>query len=155
MCTADEGAARADAREVVAHAAAAPHGLGGFGQRHVDAGVAVFRLGDRVAHRLHEAVDQRGRHLGAGRRLDAPCRHEALAQRLGKALFPQRALGGRLGLGQGARHALVHRLNRALAALGVLLQQHFFADDLAGQIGDGAGCGFMGVLHGRASLQAL
>jgi hypothetical protein len=56
-----------DAREVVAHAAAAAHRLGRFGQRGVDAGMAVLVLRDRVAHRLHEAVDQRGRQLGAGR----------------------------------------------------------------------------------------
>jgi hypothetical protein len=50
--------------------------------------VAVVDLRDRIAHRLHEAVDQRGRQVGAGRRLDAPGRDEALLQRPQEAALP-------------------------------------------------------------------
>ena len=96
--------------------------------------MAFVHLRDAVAHRLHEAVDQRGRELGAGGRLDAPGGHEAGVERGGKTFFPLLALLGRLGLGQGARHAGVHGGDAALVALGVLLDQHLFADRLGGQV---------------------
>ena len=82
-------AARADAREVVADAAAAPHGLGGLAQGFVDAGetVAVHAL-DAVAHGLHEAVDQRGLQLGAGGAHDAARADGARLEVLQEALLP-------------------------------------------------------------------
>ncbi len=57
---AHERALGPDRREVVAHAAAAAHRLGGLGERRVDTGPAVDDLGDRVADRLDEAVDEGG-----------------------------------------------------------------------------------------------
>ena len=135
---ADPGAARADARKVIAHAATAAHGLRGLGQGRVDAGVAVLDLRDRVAHGLNEAVDQRGRQRGSGCRLYAPGRDEALGQRFGKALFPKRALFGQLGLRQRARHALVHLGDRGLVALAVFFDEDFCADRLGGQRRGGA-----------------
>jgi hypothetical protein len=145
-------AARADAREVVAHAAAAAHGLGGLGQRGVDAGVAVVDLRDRVAHRLHEAVDQRGRQVGARRRRDAPGRHEAGGQRGGEALLPVAALFGRLGLRERAGDAGVHVGGAAFAVLGVFLEQHLGADRLGGERGGGrrARGGVVGAGGGHA-----
>src|SRR4029077_8857692 len=65
------GAFRPDGGEVVAHAAAAAHGLRGLEQRGIDAGAAVDDFGDRVAYRLHEAVDQRRLELHPGGRIDA------------------------------------------------------------------------------------
>ena len=54
-------AARPDAGEVVAHAAATAHGLRSLAQGLVNAGIAlVIHALDAVAHRLHKAVDQRG-----------------------------------------------------------------------------------------------
>jgi len=131
------GAARADAREVVAHTAAAAHGLGGFGERGVDAGVAVVVLGNRVAHGLHEAVDERGRQLGAGGGVDAPGRNEPVFQRLQKACLPQGTRFRRFHLRQGAGDAAAHVGDAAFVALGVLLQQHFLADCLGRQGGGG------------------
>ena len=127
---------RADAREVVAHAAAAAHGLGGLGQRGVDAGVAVVDLGDGVAHRLHEAVDQRGRQLGAGGRVDAPGRHEAALLRLQEARFPLRALRRRARPRPArAPRAGAPRRSMLLVALGVLLEQHLWLIGCSGKCG--------------------
>ncbi len=130
---ADPGTLGPDAREVVAHAAAAAHGLGGFGERGVDAGVALFRRGDRIAHRLHEAVDQGGAERGAGGRIDAAGGDEAAALRIEEARFPQRAQRRRLDRGERTRDARTHVVDAALVAFGVLLQQHLVADGLFGQ----------------------
>ncbi len=144
MRAAHPGPARADAAEVVAHAATAAHGLGGLGQRGVDAGVAIIDLGDRIAHRLHEAVDQRGGQVGAGGRLDASGRNEALFQRLQEARLPVGAARRCLGLGQCRCHALVHLQRRGFVAFGVLFLQHFGADGLGRKAGR----------HGMAGLGA-
>ncbi|MNL03155.1 hypothetical protein D3C87_1236810 [compost metagenome] len=125
--------AGADGREVVAHPAAAPHGLGRLGHRRVDAGLAVTRLGNRVAHGLDKAVDQRGLDTRAGGGIDPPCRHEAVLQRPEEARGPHLAPVGRLDLGQRTRHAGTHIGNGAFLALGVLLQQHFGGDVLRRQ----------------------
>ncbi len=143
----DPRALRADAREVVADATAAAHRLGRFRQRGVDAGVAVFDLADRIAHRLHEAVDQRRLQPRARGRLDAAGGDESGLQRLGEALLPMRALVFALGLRQRAGDAAVNVVDRLLVALGVLVAQHFGADGLRRQGGGrAAGFGFRG--HG-------
>ena len=85
---ADPGALRADAREVVADAAAAPHRFGRLGQRGVDAGEAVLGVGDRVTHGLHEAVDERGAERRAGGRGDAAGGDEAAGLRVGQNAVP-------------------------------------------------------------------
>ena len=130
---ADPGAARPDAREVIADAAAAAHGLRRFHEGDIDAGVAVVDMGDGVAHRLHKAVDQRGGEFGAGRRLDAPGRQKALLQGLQEAAFPLFALLRRLDLRQGMRHALVDVEDVLLGSLSVFLQQNLLADGLGGK----------------------
>ncbi len=125
------GAAGADAREVVAHAAAAAHGFGGFAQGFVDAGVAaVVHALDAIAHGLHEAVDQRGLQVGAGRAHDAPRAYGAglqVGQEQGLAFG-----AARFGLdrGQGAGHAGVELAHAGLAVLEVFLAQHIEADGL-------------------------
>src|SRR6185295_15527685 len=104
----DLGAFRPDGGEVVAHAAAAAHGLGGFEQGGVDAGTAIDHFGDRVADRLHEAIDERGLQVDAGRRGDAPGGNEAVVLRLEEASLPVGAALLGLDLGEGARHAAAH-----------------------------------------------
>ncbi len=136
---ADPRALGPDAREVVADATAAAHRLGRFGQRGVDARVAVVDLGDRVAHRLHEAVDQRRAQLGAGGRGDAPGRDEAALLRLQEAPLPPGALLGRLDGGQRTCDASAHFVDAALAVLGVFLDQHLGTDRLRRQRTAGAG----------------
>jgi hypothetical protein len=110
--------------------------------------MAVFGVRDRVAHRLHEAVDQRGRKRRASRRLNAPGRDEAGAQGLGKTLLPQRTLRRRFGLRQCTRHAHVHGLGVALVALGVLFDQHLGADVLRRQVLQGVQRWFFDLAHG-------
>ena len=122
MRAAHFGAARADAREVVAHAAAAPHGLGGFAQRFVDAGEAfVVAALDAVAHRLHEAVDQRGVQLGAGGAHDAAGADGARVQVLEEALLPLGAAVLRLDAGQRLRDALEQVLLGLLAGVPTII----------------------------------
>ena len=82
----------ADRGKIVADAAAAAHGFRRLLQGGVDAGLVVDDLGDRVAHRLHETVDQGCLHLNAGGRHDAAGGDEAGLHRLHKALFPMRTL---------------------------------------------------------------
>ena len=132
----------ADRGEVVADPAAAAHGLGGFLQGGVDAGLAVHDLRDRVAHRLHEAVDERGLHRNAGGGVDAAGGDEAGLHRLVEARLPVGTLVLALGRGEGARHASPHVPDRLLLILGVFLEQRFAADHLLGNgLGDG-GKGF-------------
>jgi hypothetical protein len=143
---------RPDAGEVVSHAAAAAHGFGRLGERGVDARVALLRLGDGVAHRLHEAVDQRGAERGARRRIDAPGRHEAALLGIEEALLPLGPLRWRLDRRQRPRHAAAHLVERGLAILGVFLGQHLGADGLGRQGraagGGGRAGGGAGAAHG-------
>ncbi len=144
------GPARADAREVVAHAAAAAHRLGGLGQGRVDARETVVDLDDRVADRLHEAVDQRGLEFRACGRLDAPGRDEARAQGVEETRLPMRAAIRGLDRGERARHAPCHVVSAALVPLGVLLEQDLGADGLGRQV---VGRGWHGSRRGRKRRQ--
>ncbi len=129
----DLRAARADAREVVADAAAAAHGLGRFAQRFVDAGVAALvHALDAVAHGLHEAVDERGLDVGAGGAHDA-ARADGAGVQVGqeqRLVFLPLALG--LDRGQRARHAPVQVFGAGLTGLEVFFFQHIEADGLGG-----------------------
>jgi hypothetical protein len=87
-----QGALGPDGGEVVAHAAAPAHGLGGLFQGHVDAGLAFAFPGDGVAHRLHEAVDEGGLQFGAGGGVDASGRDEAFFHGLEEHALPMGAL---------------------------------------------------------------
>ncbi len=138
LCRRHPRTGRADAREVVADAAAAAHRLRRFGQCGVDAGVAVFIVTDRVADRLHEAVDQRRLQSRARRRLDAAGRDEAAAQRLEKTRFPMCALVVAFGLRERAGDAAQHVVDGLLVALGVFVAQHLGADGLRRQFSGGA-----------------
>src|SRR6185436_14713385 len=126
----DLGALRADGGEVVAHAAAAAHGLGGFLQRGIDARAALDHLGDRVAHRLHEAVDQGGLQVDPGCGIDAAGGNEAFLLRLQEASLPLGAVGFTLDLGEGSGDAAPDLRDALLAVLGVLLEQGIPADFL-------------------------
>ncbi len=130
------GALGPDGGEVIADAAAAAHGLGGFLQRGVDAGLAVDHFGDRIAHRLHEAVDERRLQVDAGGGVDAAGGDEAVLLRLQEAALPGGAPVLGLGLGEGARYAHAHLLDRGFLALGVFLDQRVAADLLLGDAGD-------------------
>jgi hypothetical protein len=116
------GAAWPDAREVVTHATAAPHGLGGLGQRGVDAGVAVFDVGNGVTHRLHKTVDQRGGQIGAGGRLNATGWEKTGFQRFKKLVFPERLLLGGLDLGKCLGNAPIDVGDGFFVALAVFLK---------------------------------
>jgi hypothetical protein len=120
------------AREVVAHAAAAAHGLGGLLQRRIDARLALDHLGDRVAHRLHEAVDEGRLEVDAGGGVDASGGNEAFVLRLEKAPLPVGALVLRLGLGERTRHAAADLVDARFVAFGVLFDQRLAADLLLG-----------------------
>ena len=142
----DLGTAGTDAREVVAHTAAAPHGLGRLAQGLVDAGIAVFVLAlDAVAHGLHETVDQRCLQSGARGAHDAACTNGALLEVAGKALLPfgTQRLGFdacQCACDTGEQVLLGH-----LTGLEVLLPQHVGADGLAGEGGQCPRIGF--ALH--------
>ena len=116
---------RADRREVITDTTTAAHRFRRFGERGVNAGAAVGGFGDRIAHRLHEAIDQRGSEIGAGGRVDAACRDEAVLLRPEKLLFPMFALTLDFDGGQCASDAAAHFVHGLLAALGVFLDQHF------------------------------
>jgi len=127
----------ADGGEVVADSTPAAHGFGGFLQGGVDAGLAVHDLRDRIAHRLHEAVDERGLHRDAGGGIDAAGGDEAGFHRLVEALLPVGALVLAFGRGEGARHASPHVRYGLLLVLGVFLEQSLAADRLLGNgLGD-------------------
>jgi hypothetical protein len=128
---ADLGAARPDAREVVAHAAAAAHGLGRFAQGLVDAGIAVrVHALDAVAHRLDEAVDQCGLQVGAGRAHDAARTDGAGPQVGAEQGLPVLALGFRFDRCQGPRHPLEQVLEIVFPRLEIFLLEHVPADRL-------------------------
>ena len=80
--------------------------------------------------------------------MNSPGRNEALLQRVGEALGPQRTLLRQLGLSEGTRDALMHRGDRSLITLRVFFQQHFFADGLSGKVGRGMNGVVGDVLHG-------
>jgi hypothetical protein len=129
----DQRADRPDRREVVADAAAATHGFGGFGEGAVDARLAVDDLDHRIADRLHEAVDQRRRERRAGRRVDAPGGHEAVFLRPEKARFPVRALLLVFVGGERACDTTAHVMHRGFIALGVFFDQDLGGDFLFGE----------------------
>ena len=120
----DVGADRADGREVVTDTAAAAHGFGGLQQGGVDAGTAVDDFGDRVAHRLHEAIDQRRAQVRAGGRIDAAGGHEAVLLGIEETFLPVGALVFGLHRSQCASDTVAHVMDAALVALGVLLDQY-------------------------------
>ena len=131
---AHQRAARAQGRKVIAHPTPAPQGFGRLTQRLVDAGVAGFVVPeDAVAHRLHEAVDQRGVQAGACPRQDAPGHQPPLLQRLFEAAGPLFAHGGVFGLRQGMGHAHEQVFAVAFAGLQVALLQDLAAQVLLGQ----------------------
>ena len=132
----DVRALRADVREVVAHAAAAAHRLGGLVQRHVDAD-AVLVAGDAVAHRLDEAIDERGLEVRARGGIDPPAEDEAVLLGLQERLLPLRPLRGRLDGRQRARDAAAYGVDGLLAPLGVFLEEDLLGDRLRGQRGGG------------------
>jgi hypothetical protein len=149
-------AARPDRREVVADAAAAAHRLGRLAEGYVDAGLAIDRVGDRIAHRLHEAVDQRD--LGdarARRRVDPPAGDEALLERLEKHRLPARRIvlaGGQSpGDARPNRAGHVGSVQIALRSLRVFLAQHVEADLLPRQVDRGVEGARIGLVHGRPS----
>jgi len=110
--------------------AAAPHGFRRLLQRVVNARLAIADTGNRIAYRLHEAVDQGRLDLQSGCRIDAAGRHETIPLGAKKGLFPLGALLRFLGLRQAARHAVAHILDGGLAGFRVFLQQYFGADFL-------------------------
>ena len=121
-----ESAARTDQGEVITDAATAAHGFGGFHQCDVDAGLAVDHVRDRIADRLHEAIDQRCLQIGAGGRIDAPARNEAATQRMKELGFPVRLV--LFDCGQCLGHTLSYLVDRLLTALGVFFKQYIYAD---------------------------
>ncbi|MPM43016.1 hypothetical protein SDC9_89688 [bioreactor metagenome] len=136
----DQRAARADAREVVAHAAATAHGFRRLAQRLVDAREArIIHALDAIAHGLHKAVDQRGLDVCARRAHDAAgadgtCAqivHEARLYRLAQLLALHRC--------QRARHAAIEFFHVLLIIFEVFLAQHVETDGLHGQGGNQIG----------------
>src|SRR5207244_8695673 len=117
----DESALGTDRREVVAHPAAAAHRLRRLGERRVDARLAVDHLGDRIAHALHEAIDERRSERRAGRGIDATGGNEAALLRLEELRFPVRPLPFGLGGRQRARNARPDFGYGSLAVLRVVL----------------------------------
>ena len=129
----DLGAARADARKVVADAAAAPHGFSRFAQCFVNAGkAAAIDALDAVADRLDKAVDQRGLNVGARRAHDAARADGARVQVFQKQRLVLGALGGQFDRGQRPRHAAVHVFDAAFTGFEVFFFQHVLADGLGG-----------------------
>ena len=130
----DLGAARADAREVVAHATTTAHGFGGFAQGLVNAGEAlVVHALNAVTHGLHKAVDQRGLDVGARRAHDAPGANGArvhVRQKQGLVLV---AFGLGFDRSQRPRHAPEQVFGTGFARLEVFFLQHIEADGLGGR----------------------
>ena len=126
----DQRADRADRREVVADATATAHRLGGLGQCSVDAGLAVDGLDDRVADRLHEAVDQRGGEVGTGGRVDAAGRNETVFLCPEELGFPVRTVLFFLVGSQRQGNAATDVMDARFLALGVLLDEDFYGDFL-------------------------
>ena len=99
-------------------------------------GLPSTDLGDRVADRLHEAVDQRRRERGAGGGVDAAGGDEAVAPAPRGSALPSARARPRASTAASAR-ATRARTSSALrlVALGVLLEQHVAADLLLGDGG--------------------
>ena len=133
-------ATRANARKIVAHTPTAAHGLGRLTQRLINTGVTVLVAAlNAVAHRLHEAIDERGLDARARRAHDASGTNGASSQMLAKTRCPQGALLGCLGVGYGARHAVEQIVHALLAGFEVFFAQHVQTDRLRGQRGQGVG----------------
>ncbi len=120
-----------DCGKVVAHTAAPAHGLGCFLKRDVDPGLPVHRLGDRVADRLHEAVDESGLKLRSRGRIHPAARDEAVFEGFIERRLPARGI--LFHRCECARDATPHVLDVLLTTLGVLLQQHVERDLLRRQ----------------------
>src|SRR6185312_14990845 len=125
----DVGALRSDAREVVADTAPSSHRLRGLVQRRVDAHLAVV-AGNGIADWLHEAVDQRGLEIRAGRGVDAPAEDQAIHLRLEKRRLPTSACLGAFDLGECTGDAPSNVVGRTLVALRIFLAQHVGRDGL-------------------------
>src|SRR5207253_691945 len=93
-------------------------------------------FGNRVAHRLHKAVDQRRLELYAGGRIDAAGGNEAVDLRLQETPLPVRAALLGLDLGERTRDAPAHLVDARFVAFGVLLEQRVPADLLRGRGSD-------------------
>ncbi|EDT06786.1 hypothetical protein BgramDRAFT_6469 [Paraburkholderia graminis C4D1M] len=117
-------ALRPDRREVVADAAAAPHGFRGLQQRDVDARQPLFVDAlNRVADRLHETVDQRGGNAGARRAHDAARAERTVPQIVDEERLDRFAQRFRFRLGDAAGDALEDVVGGLLVAFGVFLEQ--------------------------------
>ena len=139
----DQRALGSDGGEVIADAAAAPHGFGGFFQRDVDARLAVRLAGNRVAHRLHETVDQGGLQCGAGGGVDASGRDEAGFHGREVEPFPVRAVAFPFRRSQGASDADANINDVFFVPLGVFFQQNLAGNGLIGKFRE------QGFLHGH------
>ena len=136
----DARALGADAREVVAHAAAAAHGFGRFAQGFVNAGVAVVvHALDAVAHGLHKAVDERGLDAGARRAHDASGTNRACVEVAPEFLLVSGPQFRLFHAGQRSGHAVVEFFNGAFTVLEVFFPQHIGADGLGRQLEHGVG----------------
>ena len=91
---------------------------------------AVDRFDDRVADRLHEAVDQRGGEVGTGGRVDAAGRNETVFLRPEELGFPVRTVLFFLVGGQRQGNAATDVMDARFLALGVLLDEDFYGDFL-------------------------
>src|SRR5690606_20357089 len=136
--------------------AAATHGLGGLGQRVVDADLAVLAT-DAVVDRLDEAVDQGGDEIGPRGRVDPPAGDEAGGQRLAEFVRPAGAGRNRLGRRQRARDPLADFVDAAFAGFRVFLEQDIGRDRLRRKAGEtvggtGSGGGVVGHLQSTPSI---
>ncbi len=134
--TLDVGPLRADARKVIADTAAAAHGFGGLGECRVDAGLAVDGFDDRIAHWLHEAVDQRGMQIGAGGGVDAAGRDETAFLGPQEARFPLGAILFRFDLGKRVGDPAAHVVDVSFLALRIFFDQHLAGNLLLGEWGE-------------------
>ena len=96
-------------------------------------GLAVDNLDDRVAHRLHEAVDQRGCQRRAGGRVDASGGDKTVFLRPQEALLPQGAVFFDFGGGQRIGDAATYVMNVGFAAFGIFFDQDFAGNFLLGK----------------------
>ena len=127
----------ADRAEIIADPAATAHGFRRHAQGMVNADLAIDRVGNTVAHRLHETVDQRDiGNIGARRRIDPPAGNEPRIQRRPEHRLPLRGVS--FNRRQGPRHAAANRIDhcfavqRLLGPLGIFLTQHIKRDRLPG-----------------------
>ncbi|OQC14887.1 MAG: hypothetical protein BWX79_00778 [Alphaproteobacteria bacterium ADurb.Bin100] len=127
----DLGATRANAREIVAHAAPTTHGFGRLAQGFVDAGVtAIVHALDAVAHGLHKAVDQGSLDIGAGRAHDAARADGAGMQVVQEQGLVLRPIGFGLDRSQRTGDAPINVLKAAFTGFEVFFLQHVVADGL-------------------------